>query len=169
MSLPLMAEGEFALVRHHLELAFKMAATAPVGFGAEVNEYDLCAMLADTAAQQRDAEALRRYAPLAEAMAQRIDHPLYQAIAQRAWGVAHRLASEDAAAETRLNAALQVFEGLETHWQAGRTRCELGELAQARNDTAAARGHFSRALAAFEALQAAPDAARARAVLESFA
>jgi len=167
MSLPLMAEGEFALVRQHLELAFKMTATAPVGSGVVVNEYDLCALLADTAAQQRDAEALRRYAPLAEAMAQRIDHPLYQAIAQRAWGVAHRLAGEYADAEARLNRALELFAGLETRWQIGRTRFELGELAQARNDTAAARDHFSRALAAFEALQAAPDVARARAGLES--
>jgi len=167
MSLPLMAEGEFALVRQHLELAFKMAATAPVGFGAEVNEYDLCAMLADTAAQQRDTEALRRYAPLAEAMAQRIDHPLYQAIAQRAWGVAHRLACEYTDAEARLNQALEIFAGLETRWQIGRTCVELGELALAQTDTAAARDHFSRALAAFEALQAAPDVARTRAALGS--
>jgi tetratricopeptide (TPR) repeat protein len=164
-----MAAGEFALSRQHLEAALAMGAIAPTGHGAYANEYDLCALLADTAAQQRDAEALRRYAPLAEAMAQRIDHPLYQAIAQRAWGVAHRLAGEYADAEARLNQALELFERLETRWQIGRTRYELGELAQARNDTAAARSHFSRALAAFEAMRAAPDAARTHAVLESLA
>jgi len=163
-----MAEGEFALGRHHLEAAITMAAIAPTGQGAYANEYDLCALLADTAAQQRDAEALRRYAPLAEAMARRIDHTLYQAIAQRAWGVAHRLAGEYTDATARLNRALELFEGLETRWQIGRTCVELGELARAQTDTAAARGHFSRALAAFEALQAAPDAAHARAALKSF-
>jgi tetratricopeptide (TPR) repeat protein len=169
MSLPLMAEGEFALVRHHLELAFKMAAIAPIGSGAEVNEYDLCVMLADLAVRQRDTLALRQYAPLAEAMAQRIDHTLYQAIAQRAWGVAHRLAGEYDAAEVRLKRALELFEGLETRWQIGRTCFELGELALAQTDTAAVRGHLSRALATFEALRAAPDAARTHAVLESLA
>jgi len=169
MSLPLMAASEFALGRHHLEAALDMAAIAPTGQGAYANEYDLCAMLADTAAQQRDAEALRWYAPLAEAMTQRIDHPLYQAIAQRAWGVAYRLAGEYADAAARLKRALEVFEGLETHWQAGRTCFELGELALAQTDTAAARSHFSRALAAFEAMRAAPDAARTHAVLESLA
>jgi Tetratricopeptide repeat len=82
--------------------------------------------------------------------------------------VAHGLAGEYADAEVRLKRALELFEGLETHWQAGRTRCELGALAQARNDTAAARDHFSQALAAFEAMRAAPDAERTRAALESF-
>ncbi len=164
-----MAEGEFALGMHHLEAALDMAAVAPTGQGAYANEYDLCALLADTAVQQRDAVALRQYAPLAEEMATRCGHALYQAIAQRAWGVAHRLAGEYIDAQARLNRSLEVFEGLGTRWQIGRTRFELGELALARNDTATARDHFSRALAAFEALQAASDAGRTHTILQSLA
>ncbi len=124
-------------------------------------------MLADVAAQQRDLAALRQYAPLAEQLASRYDHVLYRAIAHRAWGVAHRLAAEYAEATGRLNQALESFQDLDTRWQIGRTLSELGELAVARAEAAAARDYFSRALAAFEAMKAAPDAARVRAALEA--
>jgi tetratricopeptide (TPR) repeat protein len=126
---------------------------------------DLYAMLADVAAQQRDLAALRQYAPLAERLASRYDHVLYQAIAHRAWGVAHRLAGEYAEANVRLSQALELFQGLDTRWQIGRTLSELGELAAARAEALAARDYFSRALATFEDMKAAPDAARVRAVL----
>ncbi len=155
-----MAEGEFALVRQHLEVALSKSATW-------VGEHDLYAMLADAAAQQRDEAALRQYTPLAEEAAARYDHKLYQAIAHRAWGVAHRLKSEHAEAEARLQQALALFRGLDTRWQIGRTLFELGELAQTRGEAAGAREHFSRALTAFEEMGAAPDAARARAALEA--
>jgi hypothetical protein len=157
-----MAEGEFALVRQHLEIALSKSA-------AWVGEHDLYAMLADAAAQQRDEAALRQYAPLAEEAAARYGHTLYQAIAHRAWGVAHRLAGRSAyaEAEARLNQALELFRGLDTRWQIGRTLFELGELARARDDSAGAREHFTLALAAFEEMKAAPDAARARAALEA--
>jgi len=72
-----MAEGEFALVRQHLEIALSKSATW-------VGEHDLYAMLADAAAQQRDEAALRQYTPLAEETASRYDHKLYQAVAHRA-------------------------------------------------------------------------------------
>jgi len=155
-----MAEGEFALVRQHLEIALSKSA-------AWVGEHDLYAMLADAAVQQRDEAALRHYAPLAEEAAARYGHTLYQAIAHRAWGVVHRLAGAHAEAEARLNQALELFRGLDTRWQIGRTLFELGELARARDDSAGAREHFARALAAFEEMKAAPDAARARAALEA--
>jgi tetratricopeptide (TPR) repeat protein len=155
-----MAEGEFALVRQYLEIALRKTA-------AWVGEHDLYAMLADAAAQQRDEAALRQYTPLAEEAAARYDHKLYQAIAHRAWGVAHRLKGEPVEAEARLNQALALFRGLDTRWQIGRTMFELGELAQTRGEAAGAREHFSRALTAFEELGAAPDAARARAALEA--
>ena len=85
------------------------------------------------------------------------------------WGdtVTGFLAGEYTDAEGRLNQALELFQGLDTRWQAGRTRFELGELALARTDTPTARDHFSQALAAFEELRAAPSAARSRAALES--
>lgn len=157
-----MAEGEFALVRQHLEIALSKSA-------AWVGEHDLYAMLADAAAQQRDEAALRQYAPLAEDAAARYDHKLYQAIAHRAWGVAHQLAGRSAyaEAETRLQQALALFRGLNARWQIGRTLFELGELAAARDEAAAAREHLSLALAAFEEMKAAPDAARTRARLEA--
>lgn len=122
-------------------------------------------MLADAASQQRDAAALRQYAPLAEEAAARYDHKLYQGVAHRARGVAHMLAGEFDAAGARLNQALAMFSALDARWQIGRTHAELGELARLRSDVDGAREHFSRALAEFEELEAAPDAARARAAL----
>ncbi len=124
-------------------------------------------MLADAAAQQRDLDALRQYAPLAEALAGRYGHPLYQAIAHRAWGVAHHLAGDQREAESRLKRALEMFMGLDTRWQVGRTYLELGESARARMATPAAREFYLEALTAFEEQGAAPDAARTRAALES--
>jgi hypothetical protein len=62
---------------------------------------------------------------------------------------------------------LELFRGLDTRWQIGRTLFELGELAAARGEAAGAREHFTLALAAFEEMKAAPDAARARAALEA--
>jgi hypothetical protein len=163
-----MAEGEFALVRQHLEQALPKRAI-PLGHGAPAGDHDLYAMLADVSALQRDEAALRKYAPLAEEAAARCGHPLYLAIAHRAWGVAHRLAGRSAytESEARLRNALDLFSALETRWQIGRTLFELGELAAARKDAGGARDYFSRALAAFEALRAAPDAARTRRALAS--
>jgi hypothetical protein len=157
-----MAEGEFALVRQHLEAALGKTASW-------VGEHDLYAMLADAAAQQRDEAGLQQYAPLAEEAAARYEHKLYQAIAHRAWGVGHGLAGEPAEAEARLNRALELFRELDTRWQIGRTLFELGELARTQNDTVEAREHHTLALAAFEDMQAAPDAARTRAILEALA
>ncbi len=158
--MPLLAEGEFALVRHHLEEALQTSDTT-------LGDHDLCAMLAEVAARQRDCVALHQYAPLAEAMAARYSDKLNQAIAHRAWGVAHRLAGEYADAEARLNQALALFRELDTRWQIGRTLYELGELAATCTNVAAAHDYFSEALAAFEEMRAVPDAARTRAVLET--
>jgi len=150
-----MAEGEFALVRKYLEIALNKMASW-------VGEHDLYAMLADAAAQQRDESALQHYAPLAEELAARYDHKLYQAIAHRAWGVAHWLTGQHTESETLLNKALELFQQLDTRWQIGRTLFELGELALSRSENTAAHEHFSRALDAFEEIGALPDAARAR-------
>lgn len=156
-----MAEGEFTLVREHLEAAIPKPSHGWSSFG----DHEVYAMLADVAAHQRDEAALRRYAPLAEQAARQTGHTLYQAIAHRAWGVAHRLASEYAEAEERLNQALALFQELDTRWQIGCTFFELGELALAQSDTITARDHFAQALAAFEAMRATPDVARTRAAM----
>jgi len=151
-----MAEGEFALVQKYLKIALHKTA-------AWVGEHDLYAMLAETAAQQRDESALQKYAPLAEEFASRYYHKLYLAIAHRAWGVAHLLAGEFSDAESRLNQALELFSGLNTRYQMGRTLFELGELAAGQSNIPKAHDHFTRALDAFEAMSALPDVARTRA------
>jgi tetratricopeptide (TPR) repeat protein len=163
---PLAAEGEFALVRQHLEEALTKLDISPTYVTPAVDN-DLYAMLADVAGQQRDLAALQQYAPLAEETAAHCGHVLYQAMAHRAWGVAHRLVGEYAEAKARLHQALELFQDLDTRWQIGRTLYELGELAVARAEATAARDYFSRALVAFEEMKAAPDAARVRAALEA--
>ena len=127
-----MAEGEFALATQAIELAFTSHAEW-------VGDHDLYALLADAATQQRDEIALRRYAPLLEELALRYGHLLYQAIAHRAWGVAHRLAGEHTASEQRLQQAMEIFGSLGTRWQLGRTHFAWGELAVAQGDGVAAR------------------------------
>ena len=159
-----MAEGEFALVKEHLEAANSKPVS---GMGLPMNETELYFMFVDLAVLQHDEAALRQYAPLVEEMALRDGHILYQASAHRAWGVMHRLQGEYAAAETRLNQALELFQGLDTRWQIGRTLFELAEVALGRTDPAEARDYFSRALAAFEEIGAVPDVTRTQAALDS--
>ncbi len=157
-----MAEGEFALTTQAIELAFTSHAEW-------VGDHDLYAILADAAALQRDEMALRRYAPLLEELALRYEHLLYQAIAHRAWGVAHRLAGEYAESEGRLQQALEIFRSLGTRWQLGRTHFEWGELAVAQADVVAAHDHFTQAQRLFAAMQAAPDLARTHKALAGIA
>lgn len=123
-------------------------------------------MLADSAAQLRDADALQRYSSLLEELALQDDHQPYLAVAHRACGVGHRLAGEYAESEARLNQALAIFQELETPWQTGRTFFEFAELALAQSDKASARDYFSRALTAFESMRARPDFERTQAALE---
>ena len=159
-----MAEGEFALVQNNLEAA----GNKPVStVGLLFHDNDLYSMFVDLAVLQRDEATLRQYAPPAEETALRDGHILYQAVAHRAWGVMHRLRGEYAAAEARLNQALELFQGLDTRWQIGRTLFELAKVAQARTAPAGARDYFSRALAAFEEIGAVPDAARTKVALEA--
>lgn len=153
-----MAEGEFALVRHHLEAALHDTAEW-------VGDHDIYALLADAAARQEDLPALEQYAPLAEESATRYDHRLYRAVAHRALGVAHRLAGEHDLAQARLQQALELFAALGTGWQTGRTYSELGKLAQVQADAAAAIRHFTNALAEFERQGAGPDVIRTQAAL----
>ena len=153
-----MAEGEFALVRQHLEAALPQTVEW-------VGDHDIYVLLADVAGRQGDLPALQRYAPLAEESAVRYDHRLYQAIAHRAFGVAHQLAGEHSQAQARLQQALELFADLGTNWQTGRTYFELGAVAQAQSDTAAATRHFTDALAEFERQGAGPDAIRTQAAL----
>jgi hypothetical protein len=159
MGKALMGAGEFTLVRQHLEASLNLSLSW-------MGDHDVYAALTDAASQQGDETAIRQYAPQAEALAARYGHKLYQAIAHRAWGVAHRIAGEYVDAEARLNQALDLFSKLDTRWQAGRTLYELGELAAVQTNTAKAYDYFTRAQIAFEEMCAAPDAARTKAALE---
>jgi tetratricopeptide (TPR) repeat protein len=137
----------------------------PVKRGTMAHEHIVYMMMADSAARARDESAIRSYAAALEELARRDEHRPYLAIAHRAWGVAHRLAGEYEAAETRLKQAIQTFTELESSWQLGRTLFEMAELERARSNPEAARSYCSQALAAFEAVQARPDADRTRAML----
>ena len=139
----------------------------PVKRGTMAHEHIVYMMMADSAARVRDEAALRRYAPVLEELARRDDHRPYLAIAHRAWGIAHRLAGDCDAAETRLMQAIEAFTELDSQWQLGRTLFEMGELELARSNSIAARDYYLQALASFGAIKAAPDVARTRAMLES--
>jgi tetratricopeptide (TPR) repeat protein len=156
MCQPLTAEGEFALVREHLEIALSQPSIGWIAFG----DHELYNLLADVATQQRDEAALQKYASLAEEFASRYDHKLYRAIAHRAWGVFYRLAGQYAEADERLIQALEIFRQLNTHWQIGRTLVEMGELEVARTDNAVAREYLSQALRIFEKIESVLDATR---------
>ena len=155
-----MGEGEFALVREHMEMSLHSSS-------AWVGDQDIYATLVDMAVLLRDEAGIRQYAPQAEELATRYSHTLYQAIAHRAWGVAHRLAGEYAESETRLHQALDLFSSLNTRWQMGRTLFELGELAVAQMNAAKARDYFTRARMMFEEMHAVPDVARTQVALEN--
>jgi len=158
------AKGEFALVTQNIETA-RRTSGQPVKRGTMAHEHHIHMLLTEAAVQRRDAEALRQAIPGFEELALRDDNKLYRAIAQRAWGVAHRLAGEHAEAERRLEQALELFSELGTRWQIGRTLFEMGESAVAGSDPTVARQHYQRALAEFEALRAMPDVERTREAL----
>jgi len=164
MSLPLMAEGEFTLMQKHLEAALKIDSAMGA---APASGHRYYALLVDAAAQQRDPVLLQKYAALAEETSTSIDHKLHMAIAHRAWGVAHTLASEYSQAEARFKKALEIFISYPAPWQIGRTLYEMGELARAQMEKEQALDYFSGALSAFEELHAVPYAALSRAALDN--
>ena len=130
------------------------------------HDHEIYMVLADTAAELRDIDALRNYAHILEELASRDNHRLYLAIAHRALGVAHWLAGEHAPAETRLRQALELFTQLDTRWQIGRTLFELGELNLTHSPTKA-REFYSQALGPFEEIQAKKNVEQTRTALNS--
>ena len=132
------------------------------------HDHEIYLTLADTAAEMRDVEALQKYAPHLEKLADRDKHKLYLAIAYRALGVWHRLQHKHTEAETRLKQALELFTKIGARWQIGRTLFELGELSleQSRKNTKA-QEYFAQALGSFEEIQAVPNAERTRAALNA--
>src|SRR5262245_60167538 len=130
------------------------------------HDHEVYMNLTDTAAELRDADVLRNYAPVVEELASRDNHRLSLAIAHRALGVEHRLAGEHAAAETRLKQALELFTKLGARWQIGRTLFELGELnLDGSKNKTKAREYFAQALGSFEEIRATPNVERTRVAL----
>ena len=138
----------------------------PVNFGTMAHDHEVYMILTDTAVELRDADAIRRYAPELERVAERDNHRLYLAIAHRALGVGHRLAGDREAAEARLGEALRLFTRLGARWQIGRTQFEFGELHRA-HSFIKAREYYSQALDSFDELKAVPDLERTGVALSS--
>ena len=158
--------GEFALLKQHMEQSL-VTPGQPIKNGSMAHEHSVYMMLAEAAVQAGDEPTLRKYAPLLEDLALRDQHRPYLAVAQRAWGVAHRLAGEYSEAEARLNAALELFEELQARWQIGRTLAELAALAEARSEPDRALTLLRQALGHFEAMGAMPDIERIRRGIEA--
>ena len=130
------------------------------------HDHEIYMTLADTAVELRDVTALRKYSSYLEKLAERDDHRLYLAIAQRALGVGHRLEGEHAVAETRLRQALGGFTKLGARWQIGPTLFELGEVNLTHSRTKA-REYYFQALGSFEEIGALPNAEGTRVALNS--
>ncbi len=166
--MPRLAEGEFALVRSHLEQAIRTP-TDPVRWGSGMTDLDFHVLCAEAAAQARDAGGLAEHAPLAEGGARRLGHRLYSGVAQRAQAVASLLGGKPGEAIDRYDQAVEVFTTLGTRWQLGRTLVGRAEAHASAGDLTSARADIARALEAFEAVGAAPAAAQARQALQSMA
>jgi tetratricopeptide (TPR) repeat protein len=167
-SIPLHAEGEFSLISKRLEPALDLSGQ-PVKRGTMAHEHIVYMMLVDSAAMAKDEAAIRKYAPLLQALTERDDHRPYMAIAERAWGIAHRIAGKFDDAEESLKAAFEHFAELDTRWQMGRTLFEMGELELARSNAELAEDYFTQALKAYESVLANPDITRTRVAIKQVA
>jgi tetratricopeptide (TPR) repeat protein len=151
-----MAEGEFALLPNHLEAALRRAPVL-MRFGSAASDLDLYILYAELAARS-DGPDLMAHALRALEGAVSLGHPLYQAMAQRALGVAHRRARAWAQAGACFGQALAQFQAVPARWQAARTLVERAKLEQDQGNVAQARSAAELALSEFVALGAAPDA-----------
>ena len=139
----------------------------PVKRGTMAHEHIMYMMLADTAAQMGDGEAIERYLDHLEPLVLKDDHRPYTAVAQRVRGVFHRISGDFDLAETSFQGAMELFEEFDASWQLGRTYCELAKLEADRADEKAAYDNYLQALSRFERIQALPDMKRTRAAMES--
>ena len=138
----------------------------PVKRGTMAHEHIIYMMLVDSAATARDQKTILKYTPVLEKIAIRDDHRPYLAVADRAYGIAHRLSKEYKQSENHLQQALDIFEEFDIPWQRARTLYELGKLAQVRGNDNLSREIFTEALHEFERLGAIPDASRTEVALE---
>lgn len=154
------AEGEFAQVKKHLEIALDNPEAIFVNT-------DIVEMLVDIAAEHREVETLKKYLVMLEDGLDRINNRYYQGILFRSAGVLHTLQDEYGLAEEKLKEALGVFKDLNAPWQIGRTYYELGQLAGVQGEGKVAREHYENGLTSFEKMGAKPYMEKTRAAVES--
>jgi tetratricopeptide (TPR) repeat protein len=152
-----MAEGEFALIPQHLEAALRRSPVL-ARYGSAASDLDLYILYAEFSALHNEPD-LKAHALRALEAAVSLGHPLYEAIARRALGTAHRRAGAWEEADSYLSQALAQFQAVPARWQAARTLVERAKLEQDRGNTAQARTAADLALSEFRALGAARDAA----------
>jgi tetratricopeptide (TPR) repeat protein len=152
-----MAEGEFALIPQHLEAALRQSPVL-VRWGSAASDLDLYILYAEYAAQHNEPDLMAHALRALEA-AVSLGHPLYEAIARRALGAAHRRAGAWEEADSSLSQASAQFQAMPARWQAARTLVERAKLERDRGNTAQARAAADTALTEFTALGAARDAA----------
>lgn len=155
-----MAEGEFAEAQIYLEKAANI-------IGQWVGDHDIYAMLADTAARQRDFNGLEKYAPLADQTSQQYNHRLYRGISKRAIGVLATLKNDLERAEQHLTEASEIFLELGTNWQRARTEESLGFLKARQGEIYQAKTCYNHAIQIFEDLQAIPDMRRVEGLISN--
>jgi hypothetical protein len=136
----------------------------PIGWNP-VGNHEILVLMADTAAIQRDVEALTNTAERADAISRQLGHQLYHAISLRALGTLDWLKGNHAQGKAHLLEALQIFQTLQTHWQAGRTLYDLAELLAAQCMKQEAIAYYRQAILEFELMQAQPSVERASAAL----
>ncbi len=156
-----MAQGEFALINLHLTAAMERPS---IGWNP-VGDHEILVMMADTAAIQRDQEALAITAERANSISRKLGHRLYHAISLRALGTLDWLKGNYAEAGPYFFEALEIFEKLETRWQAGRTCSDLAGLFAAQGSKREAAEYYRRAIGEFEAMRAKPSVERAKEAL----
>ncbi len=162
--MPRLAEGEFALVREHLDKALQ-GSNDPVRWGSAVTDLDYDVFYADASARARDRVGLERFTEKAEHGAERLGHRLYMGIARRARGVLLLLDGQPKQAIARYDEALTIFAPLRTRWQMGVTQAERAQAHATLGDLASARSDWGQALAAFDSIGARPAAEDARRAL----
>lgn len=164
--MPLMAEGEFALVTKRLERSLGLSGQ-PVKRGTMAHEHIVYMMLVDSMCISEDREGIEAFAPRLAELAERDNHRPYLAVARRALGVAARLAGDLEGARRLLNDALDAFTEIGLPWQAGRTYFEMGKLELARGSNEQAEAYFSEAFETFREISATPFMESARTELEA--
>lgn len=157
-----MAQGEFALINQHLATAMQKP---PIGWNP-VGDHEIVVMMADTAAVQRDLDALTGTAAQAEGISRQLGHQLYHAVSLRALGIGEWLRGNHPRGGAHLLEALEIFQKLEAHWQTGRTLYDHAEMLAGQGRVSEAGAYYQRAVGEFERMQAQPFVDRARAALD---